>query len=317
MDWTFGLVPLASVATVLALVVRQKLLNARRHRQATHAYNEKVVWITGASSGIGRALAVELASRGAFLILSGRDGKRLAETQKACEKSASPDSQNGQRVKTLIVDLDSSNPELVSKTAEAWSLFSTVDIFINNAGISSRGSVMDTNLETNEKLMKVNYFSAVALTKGLLPAMKNRASGHFVYISSVQGRIGTPFRAPYAASKHALQAFVDSLRSEITMDGIFVTCISPGYVNTSLSVNAVTGDGTAYGQTDPTTAAGMSAEALAQDIAIAVANKDNDLVVANITAKIGIYLRTLVPDVYFWAMSRRAMKAQSTSIKQD
>lgn len=305
-EWGIAVVAASAIAAA-----SKYLRHVYRKRVAATSFQKKTVWITGASSGIGLALALSFASRGATLILSGRCRSRLESTRDECIKQY-PQGTGESLVHILEIDLDSPMDDL-KKAAESidktlGGRISNVDIFVSNAGISSRGSIVDTTLEADKKLLTVNFLSAVALVKGILPSMITKKSGKIVFISSVQGKIAIPFRAPYAASKHALQAFADSLRSEIASHGVSVTCVSPGYVRTALSLNAITGDGSPNGQMDATTAAGMSPQELAERTVIAVANSDPELTVADFSAYLGIYLRVLLPSVYFWAMERRARK---------
>nr|DBA20177.1 TPA: hypothetical protein GDO54_015893 [Pyxicephalus adspersus] len=149
---------------------------------------------------------------------------------------------------TVIFDL--SDVEAVTSAAnEILHLAGKVDILINNAGISFRGNILNTEINVDRMIMDTNYFGPVALTKALLPSMIKNKRGHVVAISSIQGKISIPFRSAYSASKHATQAFFDCLRAEMVPYNIDVTVISPGYIQTNLSLNAVTEDGSKYGGT--------------------------------------------------------------------
>ncbi|XP_049558094.1 dehydrogenase/reductase SDR family member 7B isoform X4 [Orcinus orca] len=148
-----------------------------------------------------------------------------------------------------MVTFDLTDPgAIVGAAAEILQCFGYVDVLINNAGISYRGTIVDTSLDVDKRVMETNYFGPVALTKALLPSMIRRRQGHVVAISSIQGKISVPFRSAYAASKHATQAFFDCLRAEVEQHDIEVTVISPGYIHTNLSLNAVTADGSNDGQ---------------------------------------------------------------------
>ncbi|XP_055954503.1 dehydrogenase/reductase SDR family member 7B [Patella vulgata] len=194
---------------------------------------------------------------------------------------------------------------------EAYSFYNQVDILINNAGISYRGRIQDTSIQVDKKVMQVNYFGQVALTKGILPRMLESGNGgHIVGISSIQGKISIPYRSAYSASKHAFQAFCDCLRAECADKNINVSVISPGYIKTSLSLNAVTGDGNKYGVMDKTTENGMTPEYVAQRVLEAVMYQNNDDILSSITPKIAVYLRTIAPSVFFWLMKSRARKGQ-------
>ena len=144
--------------------------------------------------------------------------------------------------KILTLDLEKIDT-IKSKAEEAISMFGHLDILINNAGLSVRGGCLETDVSVYTRLMTVNFLGVVELTRHTCPDMLTRGSGHVVVISSVQGLLPTPYRGPYTASKHAVQAWADSLRAELVNTGITVTTVSPGYVNTNLSRNALTSSG--------------------------------------------------------------------------
>lgn len=197
-------------------------------------FQNKVVWITGASSGIGEALTYELAQRGAKLIISSRREEELKRVQ---QQSGLP----GQ-IRTLVLDLEKADT-LESATSNALAAFGQVDIMIHNGGISQRSKVIDTLPAVQRKVMEVDYFSYIELTRLLLPHFQERKTGHFVVISCVMGKIGTPMRSAYAAAKHALHGFFDCLRAEVWKFNCKVTIITPGYIRTNVSRNAVTASG--------------------------------------------------------------------------
>jgi short-subunit dehydrogenase len=197
-------------------------------------YQNKVVWITGASSGIGEALAYELVRRGAKLIISSRREEELRRVQ---ERSGHPE-----MIRTLVLDLE--KPETLQPAVNnALAAFGQIDIMIHNGGISQRSKVIDTLPEVQRKVMEVDYFSYTELTRLLLPHFQQRRTGHFVVMSSVMGKIGTPLRSAYAAAKHALHGYFDCLRTEVWPFNCKVTIITPGYIRTNVSRNAVTATG--------------------------------------------------------------------------
>eukprot|EP00118_Oscarella_pearsei_P002992 m.12526 g.12526 ORF g.12526 m.12526 type:complete len:301 (+) comp24112_c0_seq2:12-914(+) len=255
----------------------------------------RVVLVTGASSGLGKRIARECHNAGCFVIVSSRKEAALLELCKELGLSSSH-----------ALPLDVSDFKEVQRQAEkALSLFGRVDILINNAGVSQRCSVLDSSLHVDRRIMDVNYFGAVALTRALLPTMVKEGRGHVVAISSVQGKMPMPHRSSYSASKHAMQAFFTSLRAEVSHLGIQVTVVSPGYINTSLSVNALVGDGSQYKVTDGSTAGGMSPEYVADTILEAIASQRDELVISDLKAKAGIYLQTLAPSFMRMAMAKR------------
>ncbi|XP_064350916.1 dehydrogenase/reductase SDR family member 7B isoform X2 [Camelus dromedarius] len=206
---------------------------------------DAVVVITGATSGLGRECARVFYAAGAKLVLCGRNAKALEELT---EELAASQAAKVQTHRPCSVTFDLSDPGcIVGAAAEILRCFGHVDVLINNAGVGYRGTVVDTSTDVDRRVMEINYFGPVALTKALLPSMVRRRQGHVVAISSIQGRISIPFRSAYAASKHATQAFFDCLRAELEQCDIEVTVISPGYIHTNLSLNAITASGARYG----------------------------------------------------------------------
>ncbi len=208
----------------------------------------KNIWITGASSGIGEALAYHLSALGHRLILSARRMEALQQVRSRCN---APDS-----VGIVPMDLDkpTSLPAAVEK---ALSHFGSIDILVNNAGLSQRSRIADTDLEVYDRLMRVNYLGTVALTKALLPHFLERGKGRYVTVTSLMGRFGSPWRSGYCGAKHALHGFFDVLRMEHEKDGIRVCMICPGFVQTDVARNALTADGSPQGTQDQATSQGM------------------------------------------------------------
>jgi len=229
--------------------------------------SSKVVLITGASSGLGEALAHAFCKRGCKVILAARRLEELKRVQSDL-LNAKPN------YEPVIVKLDledfNSIPAIINKILEDHG---RIDILVNNGGVSVRGSALATSIEVDIKIMNTNYLGTIALTKAILPSMIKQGEGRIVFISSVQGKFAIPHRSAYSASKHAIQAFTDSLRAEVHRDNVKVTCISPGYIKTSLSKNALTGDGSKHGQMDSTTNNGVEPEVMANDIILALLKK--------------------------------------------
>ncbi|KAL6102720.1 dhrs7b [Pungitius sinensis] len=271
------------------------------------ALQDAVVVITGASSGLGKECARVFHAAGARLVLCGRDAARLQPVVQELTASSTSSGPKTHTPSTVIFDL--SDTQTVDKAAEEiLKCYGQVDVLINNAGISYRGNILDTHLSVQRDVMETNYFGPIALTQALLPSMVHRRSGHIVVISSVQGKISLPCRSAYAASKHATQAYFDCLRAEIEQHGIPVTVISPGYVRTSLSLNAVTGDGSKHGVLDETTATGRDPGDVALAVLSAVRHRSKDVVLAGPLANVAIYLRTMWPALFFKLMASRARK---------
>ncbi|XP_077980813.1 dehydrogenase/reductase SDR family protein 7-like [Glandiceps talaboti] len=285
------------------------LLQRIKRRRNLELLRDKVVWITGASSGVGEACAHEFYKAGAKLILSSRRSTELERVRNdLCALKLNTPTHVPRILPLDLADMQS----LEKKPKEAISFHGHIDILINNGGISYRGTAIDTTLDVHKKLMDVNYFGAVTLTKGVLSSMVSSGSGHIVAVSSVQGKMAIPFRTAYTASKHALQAFFDSLRAELCQHNIQVTVISPSYIKTNLSLNAVNPDGTNYGVMDSTIMRGMTPEYVANQILQAVANKQEDIILGPFTHKAAIYLRTLLPAVFNKIMEARAKKGMGS-----
>uniref|UniRef100_A0A8C7E555 Dehydrogenase/reductase SDR family member 7B n=2 Tax=Naja naja TaxID=35670 RepID=A0A8C7E555_NAJNA len=303
MDFTTGiLLPLilggVGIFTILRLV---------RRIQARAYLKDAVVVITGATSGLGKECAKAFHAAGSQLVLCGRSGERLQDVLQELSAATDP-LKNAHKHHVVVFDLSDINA-VVSAAKEILSCVDRVDILINNAGISFRGTIAETVIEVDRKVMETNYFGPVALTKALLPAMIKRRKGHIVTISSVQGKISIPFRSAYAASKHATQAFFDCLRAEVERFNIEVTVVCPGYIQTNLSLNAVTSDGSQYGVMDKSTREGKTAADVARLVLDAVGEKRKEVLVGlGFLPALAVYLRPLCPNVFFTFMARRARK---------
>ncbi|XP_016532297.1 dehydrogenase/reductase SDR family member 7B isoform X1 [Poecilia formosa] len=293
------------IASVGVLLLFQILLRLRRGASVQGA----VVVITGASSGLGRECARVFHAAGARLVLCGRDAARLQEVVQELGGNSADGRRQTFAPSTVVFDL--ARVDSVAKAAEEiLKCYGHVDVLINNAGISYRGNILDTHMSVQRDVMETNYFGPISLTQALLPSMVQRRRGHIVVISSVQGKIAIPYRSAYAASKHATQAYFDCLRAEMGHLGIPVTVISPGYIRTNMSVNAVTGDGSTYGVVDKTTASGWDPRVVARAVLKAVRLKSKDVVLAGPQPTVAIYLRTLWPALFFKLMASRACKEQ-------
>uniref|UniRef100_A0A3B3CCE3 Dehydrogenase/reductase SDR family member 7B n=2 Tax=Oryzias melastigma TaxID=30732 RepID=A0A3B3CCE3_ORYME len=299
-----GTLPL--VLTGLGVLLLYRILTRLRSRGSVQGV---VVVITGASSGLGKECAKVFHAAGARLVLCGRDAGRLQQVVQELTASTSAKEKQVFPPSTVVFDL--AKTDTIGKAAEEiLKCYGHVDVLINNAGISYRGNILDTHISVQREVMETNYFGPISLTQALLPSMVHRRSGHIVVISSVQGKIAIPYRSAYAASKHATQAFFDCLRAEMEQYGIPVTVISPGYIQTNLSVNAVTGDGSKYGVLDKTTAAGQKPKDVAHAVLEAVCQRSSDVLLAGPLPSLAVYLRTLWPALFFKLMSSRARKEQ-------
>ncbi|MDZ4757792.1 MAG: SDR family oxidoreductase [Bacteroidota bacterium] len=218
----------------------------------------KVVLITGGSSGIGRALAVEFAKHECKLFLTGRNIQELEQTALLCRKHAKD---------IYIEKLDVSVANDITIAIEkVLYTFGKVDILINNAGMSQRSLIVETPIDIDRKLMEVNYFGTIALTKALLPNFEKIGGGHIVVISSMVGLFGFNSRSAYAASKHALHGFFETLQIEQPIKNLYTTIICPGRIKTNISLSAITATGQAHGQMDEGQLNGIPVEICAQKI---------------------------------------------------
>lgn len=245
--------------------------------------DEKVVWITGASSGIGAALAKIYAEKGTKLILSSR---RVPDLEKV--KSECPISEN---VKILPIDLNDFDKAAV-EVQKAFDFFGTIDVLINNAGVSQRSLIANTQFDVFKKLIEIDYLGTVALSRALLPFFIKQGGGHYVVVSSVMGKYGSPFRSGYAAAKHALHGFFDVMRMEHQKDNIYVTMICPGFVRTPIAMNSLRGDGSVLGLDDLATRKGMKVEDFAQKMFRSVEQKKWEVSFGG-KERLGVYLKRL------------------------
>lgn len=244
------------------------------------------VWITGASSGIGEALAYELSRRGARLVLSSRRQEALEEVRDHCARSGDH----------FVQTLDLAKPESLQHAAEVVRTEAgPIDVLVNNGGISQRGTAVETEMAVVRRILEVNFFGAVQLTKAVLPSMLKRQEGHIVVVSSLVGRFGTPMRSSYAASKHALHGWFDSLRAEVHDDGIGVTLACPGFVKTKVSSNALYPDGTPLGE--GAKEKGIPPAKCATAIADAIVRERAEFTVGG-WETLAVYLKRFVPGIF-------------------
>ena len=253
----------------------------------------KVIWLTGASSGIGEGLAYALARKKVKLIISARRKEELERVKGNCHPLAQPN------IRILPMDL-SEGSTLQLTTEAAIQLFGHIDILINNGGISQRALAKDTIVEADRRIMEVDYFGTMAISKYLIPHFIKRKSGHYVTVSSVMGKIGTPYRSGYAAAKHALHGFFDSLRAELWKDcrSIYVTMICPGWVRTNISMNALMGDGSKLNQMDSTTGDGLDPKVVANKIISAIESRKNEVYIGGMKEVFAVYLKRFFPGMF-------------------
>lgn len=245
--------------------------------------HSKRIWITGATSGIGLELAKQLISNN-FLILSGRSLQKLQKVAKDFPTDS-----------VALVPLDLSQYQEANNWVEqAWKAFGGIDIMIHNAGISQRSLIIETDISVDKALMETNYLGTVALTKALLPKMIASGGGQFVVVTSLMGKFGSPYRSGYCGSKHALHGFFDVLRMEHEKDGISVTMICPGFVQTNIAKNALTGDGSIQNTQDEATENGLEVGVFAQKMIKAIKQQKMEAYIGQ-KEVMGIWLKRFFP----------------------
>ncbi len=259
--------------------------------------SERVVWITGASSGIGEALVYQYNSLGYRIVISARREQKLQEVKAQCKFP--------EQVMVLPLDLTQSEtfPKQVNKVLETYG---QIDILINNGGISQRSETLKTPLSVDRKIMEINYFGNIALAKAVLPTFRKQQSGHLVIISSLTGLFGFYLRSAYAASKHALHGFYESLRLEEEKNGLQVTIVCPGFINTDISKNAIDASGNSTGEMDENQAQGMSPEDCAQQIVLAQQKNKYQMVIGK--EKYGVLLLRFFPKLFWKVLKKKSAK---------
>jgi short-subunit dehydrogenase len=252
-------------------------------------FANKVVWITGASSGIGEALANAFALEGSKLVLSSRRKEELERVKTELKLS-------DEQILILPIDLTDTS-KANEYTQQVISKFGRIDILINNGGISQRALTKDTPLDIDRKIMEVNFFGTIALTKSVLPVMLKQKSGHIIAMSSIAGKFGFYFRSAYSASKHALHGFFESLRMEIYKDNVQVMIVCPGKIKTNISINAVTGDGGTHNKMDESQANGVSAEECAKQILKGIKNNTEELFIGGKELR-AVWVKRFFPKLF-------------------
>src|ERR1051326_303281 len=252
-------------------------------------FRGKVVWITGASSGIGEALAYRFARAGSRLILSSRRKDERDRVAQACSGAES----------VRVVPMDLSAPDSLDRAARhVLEIAGHIDVMVHNAGIAQRAFAADTAYTVDEFLMRTNYLGPVALTKAVLPSMRARRQGHFIVVTSVLGKFGLPGRSGYCASKHALHGFFETFRAELWRDGIRVTLVLPGWGRTNVSINALTGSGKPHGIMESGTAGGVTPDFCARKIISAAAAGKREIAVVRSTERAALYLSRFAPRLF-------------------
>lgn len=254
----------------------------------------QTIWITGASSGIGEALAVRFARDGARLVLSARRESELERVAARCREVGIEQDQ------VLVLPLDVTDWEGLPGTVQrVLDTFGGIDLLVNNAGVSQRSLCKDTDMSVYQTLMDVDVMGQIALTKAVLPHMLERASGHLAVTASVAGKVGVPQRTGYCAAKHAVMGFFDALRAEVEDQGIHVSTITPGFIRTDISRNALAGDGRAFGQEDDDIAGGMDVNECADEIFKGLRAKKREIPVGKGKEMAALWIKRISPNTLF------------------
>lgn len=231
-------------------------------------YTGKVAWVTGASSGIGAALARDLAKRGAHLVLSGRDEERLASVAADCGE-------------TLLLPFDVRDDDaLADAAAKAIAWKGGVDLAFANAGVSQRSRALKTDIQVYRDIIAIDLTAQIAFSQSLIGHMVERGSGALAFISSIAGKVGVPMRTGYSAVKFGLAGYGDALRAELSQTGVSVHVIYPGSVATDVSRNAMVGDGSKRGRSDKAIDEGIPAPDAAKTMLDGIANGEREIIVA-------------------------------------
>ncbi len=262
-------------------------------------FQDKVVWITGASSGIGEALALAFYRAGAKVVISAR---RIAELERVKNTLQA----SGERLFILPMDLtDIAN--MPSFTKRVIEQFGRIDILVNNGGISQRSLAKDTPLDVDRKIMEVNFFGTIALTKSVLPYLIKQQSGQIVVISSISGKFGFYLRSTYSASKHALHGFFESLRMEICKDNVKVLLVCPGKIQSNISVNAITGSGEKHNKMDTEQQEGLSATVCAAQLLKGIEQNREELLIGGKELR-AVWVKRFFPRIFSKIIKRQKIQ---------
>ncbi|MBW2941860.1 SDR family oxidoreductase [Zhongshania aquimaris] len=253
--------------------------------------DNKTVWITGASSGIGLELCRQLAAKGARIVLSARRKDTLVEIAKSLPGGLT-------RHWVVPLDLAVADDTLVTFVQGQLAEIGPVHILINNGGISQRSLFIDTDLSVYRKLMEVNYMGSVAMTKALLPSMLSRQNGMIVSISSVAGKVGTKLRSGYSGAKFAVVGFMDCLRAETAEHGVHCLTICPGSIQTNIAINALNASGDAQNKNDDSIINGMAVEECVRDIIKAMINERDEVVIGKGFSGLAPTIKRFFPGLF-------------------
>lgn len=260
------------------------------------AFEGKVFLVTGASSGIGRAIARQLATQGARVVA-------MARTEEALEalRDSLPQPEH---LAPFAGDV-TKEADCLAAVDTALAQFGALDGLVHSAGITQRGLFAETRMEVFRQIMEVNFFSTITLIKAALPPLRARR-GHVVVISSIVGYVSTPYRSGYAASKHAVQAIMDALRLEEHARGLHVLTVCPGFVKTNISLNALDAEGRRHARMDRDIEGGLDPEDVAADVLAAIARRKREIHPAGFMETLALVLAKLAPSLLDRILLRRS-----------
>jgi dehydrogenase/reductase SDR family protein 7B len=253
-------------------------------------FSGRVVWITGASSGIGEALTLAFVRGGSKVIASSKDAEGLNRVADSCAGLKGS-------ITTVPFDL-SETDEIATLVARVYEKAGRIDMLLNIGGISQRALITETPLWLDRKIMEVNYFGTIALTKAVLPYMIKDGGGHIAATSSISGRFGFPLRSAYSASKQALHGFFETLLIEHSKDNIRVSLLIPGRVKTMISYHALTADGTEHSKLDEGQAGGITTEKATEQIIRGLGKNRREILVGS-SELLMLKIRKYLPSLFF------------------
>ena len=257
-------------------------------------FENKIIWVTGASSGIGEEICKQLANQNAILILSARNLETLTKIKSSLKNSD----------KHLVIPIDLEKTETFDPAFKLiLNTYKGLDMLFNNSGVSQRSETHETSMEVDRKIMEINYFGNIALSKIVLPHFQEKKSGHFVITSSIAGKFGFYLRSAYSAAKHALHGYYESLALENIKNNISITILCPGKINTPISTNALRGDGMKHNIMDHNQETGMPVDECVRQILHAVSKKKREVLIGNKEILV-VYIKRFFPAL-FWKIIQK------------
>jgi short-subunit dehydrogenase len=261
-----------------------------RINNSLNYYKDKVVWITGASSGIGLSLLKILCKSGAKLIITSSNPEKLEKASDYCKKY-------NVECHPLLCDLSDCD-EVANLIPLAISVYNKIDILILNAGKSTRGRAVETNIYVDREIMELDYFSNIIIAKEIAKNMLKNGGGNIAVTSSITGKFGFPLRSSYAAAKHALHGFFETLGLEEEKNGLKVTIVCPGRINTDISFSALLADGSKYNKQDHGQKNGMPADVCAMKYLKAIQKGKKEIFIGN-KEILMVYFKRYIPSLFY------------------